>query len=394
MVDAGAAGDLADAVPVGVLFQVDRYLSGDFDGRVAARLVGPAGTGPVRKRAGAGHARSVDQPELPLVWSPTISVTPPPYGVFSHHTPGETASQVAARIDNYRPHLDSAAWTAIEAFVRDAVHQAGPTTPYNASDLLHAVTYLTVWVWTLGQPVTADNVFDRWTIERFIAEGAPATWSNPTRGNRRSMLFRVAEAIHGDIGHDSIAPLPPSDPAAPYTPAELAAFRGWARHQATATMRRDAAVLLALGAGAGLAVEDLLPLHTRDITIGVDGIVSVNVQGRRRRIVTMLPDWSALLVDAATGGHPDDWVFRRGRSGSFKNGVGNFLAKTTGLVKPNSQRLRSTWIVHHLATGTHARHLLHEAGVQSATALIRYLRFVPGIEQDAARRRLRSEATE
>lgn len=79
------------------------------------------------------------------------------------------------RIDGYTPDMDPAHWAAIEFFVRAAVTEAQPSTPYRASALLGAVAALTHWSWMGGIPLEPAAVLDRWNIERFITEGT-TTW--------------------------------------------------------------------------------------------------------------------------------------------------------------------------------------------------------------------------
>lgn len=294
------------------------------------------------------------------------------------------------RIDGYTPDMDPAHWAVIESFVRAAVTEAQPSTPYRASALLGAVAALTHWSWMGGIPLEPAAVLDRWNIERFITEGA-TTWSPASRGNRRSVLFRVSEAL---LGHEArtprVAPLPPSDPSKPYDAAELVAFRSWAASQATEAKRRDSAVLLALGGGAGLATEDLLAVRRRHVT-EVDGVAVVAVAGRRPRQVPVLAAWADTLAEAVAETDADGYAFRPGRSGRTKNSVSNLLGKTDGATKPQPQRLRATWIVHHLAVGTPVKPLMAAAGVKSLEALTRYLRFVPDADPAEALHRLRGE---
>jgi hypothetical protein len=76
---------------------------------------------------------------------------------------------------------------------------------------------------------------------------------------------------------------------------------------------------------------------------------------------------------------------------SFKNVCTKFVSNTTGVIKPSSQRLRATWLVHHLTVGTPVKVLLEAAGIGSLNALTRYIQFVPDVDPSVARRRLRDE---
>lgn len=290
------------------------------------------------------------------------------------------------------PDIDPAHWTAIGGFVRAAVRDAEAATPYRAHALLGAVTALTHWSWMQGHPLDRVVVFDRWQIEAFVAAGCPATWSPASRGNRRSALFRTSEALLGpEARTPRVAPLPPADPARPYAAGDLIGFRSWATGQRTDARRRDCRVLLALGAGAGIATEDLLSLRATDID-RIDDTFVANVGGRRARRVPLLDSWADLLTGAFVGLGADDFVFRPRRRGAAQNAVSNFLARTTGAAKPSTQRLRATWIVHHLTIGTPVKALMAAAGVQSLATMTRYLRFVPDPVADEAYRWLRGVA--
>lgn len=299
---------------------------------------------------------------------------------------------MARRISEYTPAIPAGDWTHIEGFVRAAVAEAQPNTVYAARDLLISVTGLTYWCWqTACVPVEREVVFDRAQIEEYIASGCPSMRPG-SRGNRRSQLFRVAEQLVGtQTATRRLAPLPASDPAAPYVAAEIAMLRSWCAGQPTQRMRNDAAVLVALGAGAGLAVEDLIDVRIGDVTSDDEGVVVTVRGGRRPRTVPVLVEWEALLAGAVDGrDDTDGFAFRPGRTTTHKNAVSNFVAKTTGVgVRPSSQRLRVTWIVRHLAAGTPVAALIGAAGVESLEALTRYVRFVPALDAATVRRRLR-----
>jgi integrase len=299
---------------------------------------------------------------------------------------------VTERIERYTPQMPSAYWTAIEDFVRSCVTDAQPATPYSAKHLLAALAPLVRWTWQLGYELERRVVLDRFTIEEFIATGCPTTWSNASRGNCRSQLFRISEALLGvDARTPRLIPMSSSTPSKPYDVKEMVALRSWAGGQVTPTRRRDALVLLSLCAGAGLATEDLLALRARDIQ-QIKGCVLVNVTGRRARQTGVLAQWEEELADIVSSMPPDTFVFRSMRTTEKSNAVTNFVSEASGTHKPNSQRLRATWIVHHLSVATPVNVLMSAAGVRSLEALTRFIQFVPGIEPSEVRARLRGES--
>lgn len=300
---------------------------------------------------------------------------------------------MAGRIRNYTPNIPAEHWENIEDFVRAAVTRTEPTTPYTANKLFSAVTPFVHWAWKAGHHLDDRTIFDRWLIEEFIATACPATWSPATRGNQRSVIFRVAEAVLGvDARTPRALPLTAADPSRPYSPADMAALRSWARSQGTELMRRDATALLAFGAGAGLAAEDIAPLRVADVTVRDDGSVTVNVPGRRPRRVTVLAVWEHDAASVIAGRDGDEFLFVPGRAAaSTKNLCTQFVGRTSGVLKPSSQRLRATWLVHHLTVGTPVKVLMTAAGIGSLNALTRYVQFVPDVDPSVARRRLRDE---
>jgi len=284
-------------------------------------------------------------------------------------------------------------WQVIEAFVRDAVTDAQPSTVYSAQNLLSVTARHVLWCWqTAGLALERKAVFDRLVIEEFIAHGCP-TLSPASKGNRRSQLLRMSEALLGPEGSPPrLAPLPPSEPVRPYSSSELVALRSWAAGQSTPTKRRDAATLLALGAGAGLAVEDIAELTAGMVTVDDAGVL-LAVPGRRPRLVPVLAAWEVPIIEAADVVPPDRPLFRERRTTpNKKNFASNFVDCSAGVgIKPSVQRLRATWIVHHLAASTPVIPLMAAAGVESLEALTRYLRFVPGVDPSEARRLLRGQ---
>jgi len=365
----------------------------DLGGWVVARPFRPVGAIGVRGWSRVpGHPSSVEPIGSPLVDCVASDVTPAWETGGAKHRDIEDTDPVARRIENFTPDMPDRYWAVIEDFVRAAVADAQPSTVYSAHNLLSAVSRHVLWCWqTAGLELDRKVVFDRWTIAEYIVKGCP-TLTPASRGNRRSQLLRVAEALLGPEGSPArLAPLPASDPVRPYSPSELIALRSWAAGQSTPTRRRDAATLLALAAGGGLAVEDIAGVTAGMVAVDGEGVL-IAVPGRRARLVPVLADWEGPLIDASRSISPDRPIFGEGRTTSNKNFVSNFVGKSSGVcLKPSAQRLRATWIVHHLAVRTPVVPFMAAAGVQSLEALTRYLRFVPGVGPTEAREALRGQ---
>ena len=283
----------------------------------------------------------------------------------------------------YEPSIDTAVWLAVREFVTEAVADALGKTPYKEATLNVATTRLAAWAWqTAGLPLERPTIFNRDTIARFIAVGC-GDWKPAARGNLRSQLLRMSEVLLGrTVSLRRLGALPPSDPSRPYTRAELIQLRNWASSQSTLFRRTNAAVLLALGAGAGLSASEIGELRVEQIAVMDEG-VTVTVAGERRREVPVRRIWVPALIDRVRTSQADNYAFRENHTANYPNLISSFVTRSgTMQVRPTSQRLRATWIVHHLSTGVPVVALMRAAGVDSLEAFTRYVRFVREGETD------------
>ncbi|MDP3894770.1 MAG: hypothetical protein Q8Q44_26285 [Nocardioides sp.] len=298
---------------------------------------------------------------------------------------------MALTIESYTPDLPGEHWAEIAPFVREAVSACEQKTPYSARELLVASARHVHWCWqTAGLPLDRDVIFRREVIAEYIAHGC-SHMSRASAGNRRSQLLRMSELLLGPAHQVTrLAPMPPPDPSSPYTAADVVALRSWADGQKTTYRRINCHVLLGLGMGAGLSASEVIDVQARHVHMDADGVL-IEVVGTRARVVPVLAEWEAALVEVASAAlRPDMFMFRPTRQTTHKNLTGNFVDKTTpSRVRANTQRMRATWIVTHLTAGTPAKALVEAAGVDSLEALTRYLRFAPNTDAAETRRALR-----
>jgi integrase len=288
------------------------------------------------------------------------------------------------------PYLDLAVWIEVRQFVLDAVADSADGIPYTAAELKVAASRLASWTWqTAGLPLERSVVFRRDVVARFIAVGCP-TLKPASRGNLRSQLLRMSEALLDPREVPRrLAALEPSEPAAPYSSAELISLRRWASTQTTPARRANAWVLLATGAGAGLAASEIGQLRVRDIAVDEGGVL-LQITGERPRAVPVLRDWEQVLVDRTRALGPERFAFRENHGVYYPNLIANFIDRSQVVgVKPQSQRLRATWIVRHLEAATPVVPLMRAAGIESLEALTRYVRFVRDGDETEVRARLR-----
>jgi site-specific recombinase XerC len=193
--------------------------------------------------------------------------------------------------------------------------------------------------------------------------------------NYRTHLWRIGAAV---LGHELFPakplPLKRSAVLAPYTDEDVTELVSWARGLPTSHMRRNTRALLAIGLGAGLSSEEIQRLVGTDIR-QVGGRISVEVIGKAPRTVPVTAEWADDVWTMAheSGGSP---YFAPERNRITRRDVLGFIERSSGDdgAQFNVQRLRVTWIVHHLSVGTHLIEFQKMAGV-SAGQLVKYLKF-------------------
>lgn len=292
--------------------------------------------------------------------------------------------------DAYAPQMNDAYWAVIRDFVLDTTRLVAEHVPYPPDATRRAVAGLTLWAWLhAGLPLERDRLFRRDVIAHYVDVGCPQL-NSAARGNRRSILFRVTETL--DHAPHRPPPLPPSDPTSPYSQGDIVSLLSWARGQTTPDRRRNAHALIALGLGAGASAQEIIDLTNNDVLRVDDATVDIHLPGPRSRIVPMVSEWAHILPHSP--GPPGEFFFRPGRTMSYANAIANFVARgPTHGIRPQSQRLRTTWIVRHLDAGTNVRTLTEAAGVESLEALTRYIRFTKRLPDHERQHLLRHPGT-
>lgn len=167
----------------------------------------------------------------------------------------------------------------------------------------------------------------------------------------------------------------------------------WAEAQSKATKRHNCWALLALGAGAGLRAGEIARVRGRDVVTDDCGVL-ITVTGARSRSVPVMRQWEDRLSAVAAEVSATEWVFRPQRHTEYYKSVVNGFVhmQTTGLHKPVSQRLRSTWVVTHLAAGTPLLPLMEAAGFETVHGIYRYTTFLLSPDSATSRSILRDPA--
>lgn len=262
-----------------------------------------------------------------------------------------------------------------------------PHVSYREAELLLATTRLAHWAAHNDFELDYAVVFSDPVIDGFIRDGLPAH-KDASRGTIRSQLRRVRDVLHGREAPTAEV-IQGADPSSPYSGEELARFAPWAARQKTSDFQRDARTLLALGLGAGLAATEIGEVR-RDDVIDDEMGVQVIVRGDRERAVPVLRGQEKRLRVAAAAVKPGQYLIRPGRASTPRNFVSNLVDRGVASGDgPQTNRMRATWLVHHLNSRTPAGLLMEAAGLDSLKGLTRFLPFVEPIDEVAARSLLR-----
>ena len=226
-----------------------------------------------------------------------------------------------------------------------------------------------------------EVVLDPDTVERFIAVGLA---DDPSRATYRATLRRVGPLLTTKAPWVAKpTPLARRNVAPPYTDRELDMLRAAGIAQPTPRRRKAAQALLALGAGAGLDGRWVARIRADDVKER-NGVVLIDAGEPVARVVPVLAEWQENVVDLAASAGDE---FLVGGHSTARNRAGALAASlVVGNSHPrfSASRLRSTWLVTHLARGTRLPELARAAGLESVTVLSDLLAFVPALDDDAA----------
>lgn len=282
---------------------------------------------------------------------------------------------VSGTINRFRPQdVPDELWAEVRDIVREAVRKEKPKTPFLADNHMTVLSQLVVWAHRIGQPLTPEVLFDPETIDRFLIEGC-AHLKDGSRINYRTTLWKVGRAVRGrDLFPERPVSLKRSALTPPFAEYEVTELVSWARGLPTPHMRRNAQALIVIGLGAGLTSQEVQRLVGDDIS-EADGRVVVQVIGEKERQVPVLEEWASEVLRFARESGPRPYFCPERRRITRRDVIG-FIERCSDedTARFNVQRLRVTWIVHHLSVGTHLIPFVEMAGV-GAGQLVKYLDF-------------------
>ena len=294
-----------------------------------------------------------------------------------------TSAEPSARGDTswvaeYKPQrIDQDDWTAVCPFVVDCIEALGLAAGASSLRTVRVLARIAVWAVEEGMPLDVEVVLDPDTVERFATSGAAVGVSASTY---RAVLRRVGPLLTDKAPWEHRGGgLARRQVAKPYSAVELAGLRSDALDQPTAGRIRAARALLALGAGAGLDGRWVARVRAADVERTRGGVlVAVGEPAARR--VPVLADWEDEVVDLAASAGAEFLVGGRSQSRNRAGALAASLVVANGHPRFSASRLRSTWLVTHLAVSTRLPELARAAGLQGVTVLSDLLEFVPPLD--------------
>ena len=291
------------------------------------------------------------------------------------------------RLGGYRPlGIEPASWIEVRAFVADSAQRLGLDGGAGALRVVRVLGRLAAWAAGEGLPLNAEVVLDPDTVERFVAVGLA---DDRSRATYRATLRRVGPLLTKRAPWEAKpATVARRQVAVPYSAEELDGLRSDAQTQPTVGRMRAARALLALGVGAGLDGRWVARVDAEDVTATEVGVV-VRVGEPAARVVPVLATWEGELLDLAATSGGEFLVGGRSLSRNRAGALAASLMVGNGHPRFSASRLRSTWLVTHLAMGTRLPELARAAGLEGVTVLSDLLAFVPALDDEAALAMLR-----
>jgi hypothetical protein len=288
--------------------------------------------------------------------------------IRSKKSPMPTDDAVSVWIDAYQPEVVSASvWGgALHDFVVGLVRELD--VGLEASKR-YARVLAGLGAWSLGQGFDLDRevVLCPATVDAYMAGGLPGASNSSllaVRGDLRSLgtsLTREAPWVQRP------EPITRTSLSAPYTEVEVAAIRRDVSRQSTTLRVQVGRAIVALGLGAGLDGRWNVHVIGTDVAEN-DGLVTVTVGDPAERLVVVRDEFADELLDLAAQAGSGRLVAGSTSKNAAAKAAGRVVIDQ-GHISLSAKRLRSTWLLVHLANQISLPVLLAAAGLQSLASL-------------------------
>lgn len=231
------------------------------------------------------------------------------------------------------------------------------------------LTQLACFALERGRPLIVVELLTTAFIDEYIRTGMTSSEDHQRAERRRRLLALATNANPGPdvpakltpIGHSAIKPC--------YSPIELATIVRVAHVQPSEARQRDLAIVVALGAGAGVDSVDLRRLRKKHIEdLGVRGIL-IHVQEPRPRVVPLRAGLETLLREAVTDLADEQLLL--GHKEDRRNTAARATERAALYKVPHIEpaRLRATWLADLMTDAIPLAVILQAAGLKSARTL-------------------------
>jgi hypothetical protein len=274
----------------------------------------------------------------------------------------------------------------VRDFVSSAVTDLDPADPHRAREWMRTVTALVVWSRRDGTPLDREGMFAPDNVHRYSEIGC-SDLKLSSRATRRAVLRSMGRALTVE------APWPEREQRLPqrhrHRPYSSDDFRRlMALRQPTAKQQRRLEAVLALGLGAGLWAREYLTAMPRDLSV-VDCITLLSVSGARARKIVVRQRFAGTLHRLAED-HPDENFvgFPQHEWDRSRTWHALKVLESPSDLSIETERLRSTWLVHHLDAGVNLVTLSRNAGLKTTKAYTLLLPYLAEPDEALARRQL------
>lgn len=266
-------------------------------------------------------------------------------------------------IASYRPAKEPR-WDEVRDFVCQTA-LLDPARPFPSTHrLLRALTRLALFCLDRDMPLDPETCLNPDVVAHFLEVGVD---HGPTARAYRADIKRVAVLATKKAPWVPRQQLGRTTAPQPYTSAELEALVRCVATQPTQVTRQAGRALIALGLGAGLDGRWAGRIGPADMEETSDGLF-LHVQAPFPRRVLVLPPWDNKLL-ALSAEH--DTACFVGQGSTSQNRVTS-LVKRVRTAPPSPPlvlgRLRATYLLQNLISGTPLPDLLEEAGLKSLRA--------------------------
>lgn len=277
---------------------------------------------------------------------------------------------LAAVIDGYNPTwVPETTMVKIRPFLHAAITASTLSGRESVRKHCNHLTHIACFAVQRGTALEIYTVLTSAFVDEYVRVGMEDQENHLRAERRRRLLALATNANPGPDVPAKLTPVGHSAIKACYTPAELAAITRVSAVQPTAARQRDLAIVVSLGAGAGLDSVDIRDLFTDHIEdLGEQGI-RIHVQGPRPRIVTLRRRYEDLLR-AAVADMPAGQLLL-GHKQDRRNTAARATERAALHKVPHIEpaRLRATWLADLMTDRIPVALILQAAGLRSARTL-------------------------